>query len=181
MRVEAGKAELPIATHSWSRRPFRFPVSVAGLSACLLLGCAVEHSHQGGSARSPKSAIPLPERALLKPQGEPGCEFKTSRMDGGEGREHRTEPVPARVANLVAREQSVWSDSRPPAPPPALQANRQLSQIDPNAALGLRIRLEYERDCFRRAEMQARDRLQRLQAAVSKTVRAVKRIHQDGP
>jgi hypothetical protein len=154
VRVVAAKAGIPIAAHSWSGRPLRLPVSVAGLSACLLLGCAVEHSHQVGSTRSSKTAIPLPERALLKPQGEPGCEFKTSRLDGGEGRGQSSEPVPTRVANLAGREQSARSDGQPPTSAPLSQQNRKLGQIDPNAALGLRIRLEYERDCFRRAEMQ---------------------------
>lgn len=100
--------------------------------------------------------IPLPERALLQPQGEPGCESNVSQEVGGEVAEQR----------------------QPPVPPSG--SNRKQGQVDSNAALGLRIRLEYERDCFRRAEMQARDRLHRLQAAVGKTIKTVKRIERNG-
>ena len=43
------------------------------------------------------------------------------------------------------------------------------------SALSQRIKLEYERDCFRRAEMRIRERLLKLQRAVAVTARAVKR------
>jgi hypothetical protein len=92
---------------------------------------------------------------LLQPQGEPGCESKASQEEGGEG-----------------------AEQTPPAPPS--ESNRKLGQVDSNVALGLRIRLEYERDCYRRAEIQARDRLHRLQAAVGKTIKTVKRVERNG-
>jgi hypothetical protein len=131
-------------------------VSLVSLGAFLLLGCAAEYSQQDSSTRSAKVVIPLPERALLQPQGEPGCELKASQEVGGEGAEQR----------------------QPPVPPSG--SNRRQGQVDSNAALGLRIKLEYERDCFQRAEMQARDRLHRLQAAVGKTIKTVKRIERNG-
>jgi hypothetical protein len=52
-----------------------------------------------------------------------------------------------------------------PGPAPA--------QADPNAAL--RAKLDYERQCYRHAEMILRDRLLRLQAAVGETIMAVNR------
>lgn len=132
-------------------------VLLASVSAFLLSGCAAEYSHENGNPRSTRVAIPLPDRVLLQPQGEPGCELKSLQEEGGEGAER---------------------GKLPPQPP--VEANRKLGQVDTNAALGLRIRLEYERDCFRRAEMQARDRLHRLQAAVGKTIKTVKRIERNG-
>jgi hypothetical protein len=129
-------------------------VSLVSLSAFLLLGCAAEYGQQDSSPRRTDLVIPLPERTLLQPQDEPGCELKAPQEEGGEGVEQR------------------------PAPPS--ESNRKLDQVNSNAALGLRIRLEYERDCFRRAEMQARDRLHRLQAAVGKTIKTVKRIERNG-
>jgi hypothetical protein len=47
--------------------------------------------------------------------------------------------------------------------------------------LSLRIRLEYERDCFRRAEMRTRERLLQLQRAVDATAKAVRRAEQSRP
>jgi hypothetical protein len=45
--------------------------------------------------------------------------------------------------------------------------------------LGQVIKLEYERNCFERAEWRVRSRLLRLQAAVAKTISAVKRVGHD--
>src|SRR5262249_5018282 len=115
-----------------------------------------DYSQQGSRSQSAKSVIPLPERTLMQPQGEPGCELEAPQEKSGHGAEQR----------------------QPPAPP--LDPHRKQAQGEPNAALGLRIKLEYERDCFRRAEMQTRDRLHRLQAAVGKTIRTVKRIERSG-
>jgi len=92
----------------------------------------------------------------MQPQGEPGCELEAPQEKSGEGAEQ----------------------TQPPAPP--WEPNRKQGQGNTNAALGLRIRLEYERDCFRRAEMQTRDRLHRLQASVGKTIKTVKRIERNG-
>jgi hypothetical protein len=38
------------------------------------------------------------------------------------------------------------------------------------------IKLEYERECYRKAEIRVRDRLKRLQAAAAETIKAVNRI-----
>ena len=178
MRFAAVRIATLIATLCWSRGPLRMSVSLVGLSAFLLLGCAAEYSQHDSSPRRAKLAILLPERALLQPQGEPGCELKASQEEGGDGAEQRGKPLATRVANLADHEPSVRAGGQPPVPPS--ESNRKLGQVDPNGALGLRIRLEYERDCFRRAEMQARDRLHRLQAAVGKTIKSVKRIERNG-
>jgi len=177
VRFAAVRIGTLIATHCWSRGRLRMSVSLVGLSAFLLLGCAADYNQQDSSPRRAKLAIPLPERALLQPQGEPGCELKASHEEGGEGAEQRGNPPATRVANLADHEPS-RSGGQAPVPPSG--SNRKLGQVDPNAALGLRIRLEYERDCFRRAEMQARDRLHQLQAAVGKTIKTVKRIERKG-
>jgi hypothetical protein len=44
---------------------------------------------------------------------------------------------------------------------------------DADAGLALRIKLEYERECYRQAELRARNRLHQLQESVSATVKAV--------
>jgi hypothetical protein len=48
-------------------------------------------------------------------------------------------------------------------------------QADPNTDGALRMKLDYERECYRHAEIILRDRLQQLQAAVGETIRAVDR------
>jgi hypothetical protein len=78
------------------------------------------------SARS-RTPIPQPARALLYPQPEPDCEFKTT-------------------------EENV--------------DDRQ--------------KLDYERQCYRHAEMIARVRLQRLQGAVDNMIKAVMRRDGNG-
>ena len=152
MRFAALRIATFIAAHCCSRGP----LSVSLISAFLLLGCAAEYGQQNSSPRRADLVIPLPERALLQPQGEPGCELKVPQEEAGEGAEQR----------------------HPPAPPS--ETSRKLGQVDSNAPLGQRIRLEFERDCYRRAEMRARDRLHRLQAAVGKTIKTVKRIERNG-
>jgi len=176
VRFAAVRIGALFATHCWSRGRLPMSLSLLSLGAFLLLGCEAEYSQHDGSPRSAKLVIPLPERALLQPQGEPGCE--SSQEEVGEGADQRGKPLPPRSTNFADHEPSVRSGGQPPAP--SSEPNRKLGQVDPNAALGLRIRLEYERDCFRRAEMQARDRLNRLQAAVGKTIKTVKRIERNG-
>ena len=55
---------------------------------------------------------------------------------------------------------------RLPATPISGVSDSEVAQADPNLALSQRIKLEYERDCFRRAEMRIRERLLKLQRAM---------------
>ena len=68
-----------------------------------------------------------------------------------------------------------------PATTTPIRSGSTLAQADPNLGLSQRIRLEYERDCFRRAEIRARERLLQLQRAVSRTAKAIKRAEQSAP
>jgi hypothetical protein len=54
----------------------------------------------------------------------------------------------------------------------APDAAKGAEQSDPKASLALRIKLEYERECYRKAEMRVRDRLKRLQASMAEIIRA---------
>jgi hypothetical protein len=62
----------------------------------------------------------------------------------------------------------------------ASQPNRTLVQPGPGSSLAEGIRLEYERNCFQRAEVRVRDRLLRLQKAVRKTIRAIRSTERSG-
>jgi hypothetical protein len=53
------------------------------------------------------------------------------------------------------------------------------AQADPDSAL--RAKLDYERQCYRHAEIILRDRLLALQAAVGETIKAVKAVNRGDP
>lgn len=124
---------------------------IAGLGGCALLGCAHDYRHVK-STPSARSSIPLPSEALLSPQPEPGCSLKRTATD-----EHP--------------DKSPGSRPSPTGPEPAPQPSRP-------PLLGQLVKLEYERNCFQRAEWRARNRLRQLQAAVAKTIKAAKGISQ---
>jgi hypothetical protein len=176
--IAAGKTGILQATASRSGARLLSIVSLTGLSACLLTGCATQHGWQDGSMQVAKSAIPLPERSLLKPQPEPGCTTGMPRTDSDQSSERGRDRAHTKVASLATPEQ--LSDDRSSTPVAPSQSMPTLSQADPNAGLTTRIRLEYERNCFQRAELSARQRLHRLQASVARTVAAVRRREMDG-
>jgi len=62
-----------------------------------------------------------------------------------------------------------------PQPEPDCPA---LARRDHDASLTQRMMLEFERECYRRAEMLVRDRLRRLQVSVTGTIKAIKRLEQ---
>jgi hypothetical protein len=53
---------------------------------------------------------------------------------------------------------------------------RGVAPSDPNADFALRIRLEYERECYRKAEMRVRARLEQLQASTAETIKVLTRL-----
>jgi hypothetical protein len=86
---------------------------------------ATRRANTGTSTRADlKTPIPLPDRALLVPQPEPNCEFKTQ--------------------------------THPNSPGPDTE----------------HMKLEYELECYRQAEIIVRSRLRRLQVSVGETIKA---------
>ena len=71
-----------------------------------------------------------------------------------------------------------------PVPGPALLSPQPepdcpaLARRDNDASLTQRMMLEFERECYRQAEMRARERLRRLQGSVAGTIKAIKRLEQ---
>jgi hypothetical protein len=134
-------------------------VLLSVLSAATLGGCAeysdyaIPHG-SGGSAQRTANAkkIPLPDRALLETQPAPDCEARA--MQRGD-KERRVD-----AAAFV----------KPAIPDDA--------SADPNADLAFRIKLEYERECYRQAERRVRDQLKALQTSTTQTIDAVKRAEQ---
>src|SRR5262249_15338515 len=93
-------------------------------------------------------------------------------------REGKAERASTRIAHVDERSRAPAKISDVPQVGNASQPIGTLVQTEPDASLAARIRLEYERDCFRRAEARMRERLERLQCAVRRTVRAARRIEQ---
>jgi hypothetical protein len=86
-----------------------------------------------------RSAVPLPDRALLAQPAEFDCEFKTATLDNTGG------------------------------------APQTSGQASSGAEGALRIKLDYERQCYQHAEMISRDRLRHLQAAAGEMLKATRR------
>ena len=64
-----------------------------------------------------------------------------------------------------------------PQPAPDCEFKRtDVDAVDPNE--WARLKIDYERQCYRRAEMLARARLRQLQASVAETVKVLKRSEQ---
>lgn len=69
-----------------------------------------------------------------------------------------------------------------PLPGPALLSAQPapdcpaLARRDSDQSLTQRMMLEFERECYRQAEIRVRERLQRLQGSVAGTIRAIKRL-----
>jgi hypothetical protein len=104
-----------------------------------------------------ESRVPLPRAALLSPQGAPDC---------GEAKTADPRPVAGdskRMASTVVPEPA----SAAMVPPKA--------EADRDAELALRVKLEYERECYRQAEIRVRDRLRQLQGSVSETIKSINR------
>ena len=152
-------------------------VFVAGMSGFALFGCARESNGRIFGAPGFKQVrVPLPQQALLKPQPKPMCTLETSSaLPHGQVQLPRGEQT--RVASLVMDgniDRSISSRSAAASRPVGIPVQADLS-------LAQRVKLEYERDCFSRAEARVRQRLLRLQVATGAMVKAVKRAEQVGP
>jgi hypothetical protein len=82
---------------------------------------------------------------------------------------------------------AAWRTQRIPFPDRALLASPREPDCEgkpsasggdssSNDVLALRIKLEYDKECYRVAEMNMRERLKRLQASMAETVRALRRL-----
>jgi len=184
VRIAVARAGVLGASISWRRQHLWSPLLAVGLSGSLLLGCVADYALQGSSTPSNLPPVPLPKQALLAPPKEPACTLTNSGVSSEDGRAERAERVSTRVAKLATRERSDESNGLgdpPPASGAAPQTNPMLAQTNPPVSLSQQIKLEYERNCFQQAEMRVRARLLQLQAAIGKTMRAVRRIERSHP
>jgi hypothetical protein len=125
-------------------------------SALLLSGCAVDYVPKD-SIQPARVRIPRPARALLAPPKEPAC----------------TPPVPG---DRAQGEKPDAAKGAAGSTAPAQPHEPGSAQGPPEGSLAQRVRLEFERNCFREAEMRMRARLLQLQAAVGRTIRSMERM-----
>ena len=147
------------------KRTSKSRVSVIAVIAAVLGGCAQDFDedygvYYSGDPAAPRRTakikakipqIPLPDRALLETPPEPDCGAAQAPRRPGRP---ESATATAGLATPTAAEEGAANDA--------------------NADLALRIKLEYERECYRQAEARMRDRLKQLQASTTQTVRAVK-------
>ena len=141
-------------------------IGVAGLAACVLASCS--KYEMMGVYPEPARAFRLPKRALLR--AGTGARLHGRGVAARKRLWRRLASPPAHAARVRGHA----GRGRPDAPwlclprPSRGCRTAKLAQADPNLALSQRIKLEYERDCFRRAEIRIRERLLKLQRAVSR-------------
>jgi hypothetical protein len=112
------------------------------------------------SSSRAKPRVALPSAGLLKPQAPPDC-----------GEAIAADPRPAardpnRVTTAAIAE---------PASTARMLPSPDAEQVDRTGELALRIKLEYEAECYRQAEARVRERLHQLQSSISETVKSVNR------
>lgn len=114
-----------------------------------------------------KAKIPVPGSALLTPQADPRCEETKSTAS--------LQPAKADPKRVASAEAGGGNAGAAPTPgeTAAAGAANPSAPADANRDLALRIKLEYERECYRQAELRARNRLGELQKSVGATIKAV--------
>jgi hypothetical protein len=144
-------------------------VIMTAVSGCAPVYHDVEYAVYGeemsGARRLPpsKPRLSLPQPELLKAQSPPDCqEAKTADLQPT-ARDHQGAPRNALAQQASAAESQPSLGAEPP---------------DRNAELAQRIKLEYERECYRLAEMRARDRLRQLQGSVGEALKSINRAEQ---
>ena len=85
-------------------------------------------------------------------------------------------PLPAQALLTPHRQPDCESD----LPDGQKVASLAPLQPDANADLAMRIKLDYERECYRQAELRVRESLQKLQTSTGATIKAVKEMEQAG-
>jgi hypothetical protein len=151
------------------------PAAVAGLASSILLaGCGpayMDAAEPMAAARpQPKKRpqLALPDPALLRPQAAPNCE------DGGQP---QAEAKKASEPSAEATRRVVSTDAALPGAAgvaPQSSGGGEPARLD--ADMAVRIKLEYERECYRQAEARVRDRLKHLQLSVTDSLKFYKRL-----
>ena len=134
-------------------------------------------AHRKAKKIATQTSIPVPEQALLAAPKAPNCETKVEASDAKAPAQQQA-PTPVLVTHRASTDQPApnaeASDAAPPAAPAPVSPPAEAAAAPTEAALATRIKLEYERECYRQAE-RMRDRLRLLQVSANETIKAVKR------
>lgn len=140
------------------------------VAAALLIqaGCASDHVDYGYAAtpasvsvaKKPSTKrVPSPDQALLAPQRKPDCESGAAVIESAQA-----------PGTRVARR-----DGEQPASSTSDAQSTAATTPDTGVDMALRIKLEYERECYKQAEIRVRENLRRLQAWTTETIKASNR------
>jgi hypothetical protein len=160
----------------------RTPIPTAALISQSAQSEKVTESIKSGGSKS-RTPSPLPATPLLNPQPEPSCELETTESSTDERQKLDYERQCYRHAEMIVRSRlqflqesvdktisAIKRTSRPlpaasllsPQPEPSCELETTGSNADE------RQKLDYERQCYRHAEMIVRSRLQLLQESMIK-------------
>ena len=153
---------------------------VAFVGTGLLTGCGppyvedyeMAHTAKGREEKRPRVALPDP--ALLKRPSAPDCGDRTAhRADSA-----KPDAPPAEPGKQVASAATAIPSE------PRSGAESQQNSGSPEAApahadMAMRIKLEYERECYRMAEARVRSQLRRLQSALLNSAAFYRRMERD--
>jgi hypothetical protein len=179
------------STESKSRR-------LLPLTSAPLVSQPVNSEKDTESKRSTESrteaSIPLSAAPLLSPQPEPNCEAETTGSSADERQKLEYERQCYRHAEMIVRsrlqllqgsvDKTISANRGAPIPLP--EASLLSPQPEPicettDANADERQKLDYERQCYRHAEMIVRSQLQLLQDSINKIAGAIKRRERGSP
>ena len=191
------------AAHSKNiTKPKRFTVSKSRtpIPAALLMPQTANNKTVTASKKFTESQsrtlIPLPAALLLSRQQEPNCTFETAESNADEHQKLDYERQCYRHAEMIVRSQlqllqdsvdrmkSVIKGAPIPLPEAPLRSPQPKPSCEFETAASsnadARQKLDYERQCYRHAEMIVRSRLRLLQDSVEKTISAIQRSERRG-
>ena len=162
---------------------------VLGLAATLVCACVPEHGEEDyamSAVTKPRrteralatKVIALPDRALLTAAHPQACgSYASAPLTTGTAPrgEERAAHQPSSSGSKDAQDAPADADRRTTASAATPPANPASARDQAPSELEARIALEYERACYKLAEMRVRARLNRLQLSVRETIKGVER------
>lgn len=143
-------------------------------TAAQLTACAPEYPDHYAHAermtmRSPQPRVPRPSKAAMSLPAAPTCNQDTAGRKEAANAGQQTNEREVQVAKLQTSAADVIVE-----PPTGKRTGADPDNArDPNSDMARLIKLEYERECYRQAEIRARRQLAQLQAAMRETLNAL--------
>lgn len=143
-------------------------------TAAQLTACAPEYPDHYAHAermtmRSPRPHVPRPSKAVMSLPAAPTCNQDPAGRKEAVNAGQQSDVREVKVAKL----QTAAADVIVEPPADKRTAADSDNVRDPNSDMARLIKLEYERECYRQAEIRTRRQFARLQAAMRETLSAL--------